>query len=280
MFEPLKRRVREMIREALQPAMLPPKRAEPFAQPPASIHRPSSEAAYLRTDFDKQLKRGQTAWLKEMAAFTNSFGCVLFPLMPMLAQRHLENCRVLPDRESVLRQMKVGGICAEVGVQTGEFSKSILGICRPSKLHLIDLDLQGFSIRELFLSEVDAGAVCLHEGDSSTILQGFPEGYFDFIYIDADHSYQGVKRDIQAATPKLTDSGFLIFNDYTYWSPAECKPYGVIHAVNELCLEQDWEAVYFSLAHYMYCDIVIRRRGEATYRRTPDSVMAKDHEPT
>jgi len=176
--------------------------------------------------------------------------------------------------------MKVGGICAEVGVQTGQFSKSILGICRPSKLHLIDLNLQDFPIRELFHSEVDAGAVFLHEGDSSAILQGFPEGYFDFIYVDGDHSYHGVKRDIRVAASKLTDSGFLIFNDYTYWSPAECMPYGVIHAVNELCLEQDWEVVYFSLAHYMYCDIVIRRRGEAIHRRTPDSVTTQDDEPS
>ena len=131
--------------------------------------------------------------------------------------------------------------------ETGKFSKSILEICRPSKLHLIDLNLQEYSIRERFQSDIDADVVCLHEGDSSIIIQGFPDRYFDFIYIDGDHTYQGVKRDIQAATSKLTESGFLLFNDYTYWSPVECTPYGVIHAVNELCLEQDWEAVYFSL---------------------------------
>lgn len=213
------------------------------------------------SEFDNQLEKARTAWFKEMENYRNSFGLVSFPLMPMLTQRHLENCRILPDRESALCRMKVGGICAEVGVETGKFSKSILEICRPSKLHLIDLNLQGYSIREQFQSDIDADVVCLHEGDSSTILQGFPERYFDFIYIDGDHKYEGgVKRDIQAATSKLSESGFLIFTDYTYWSPAECTPYGVIHAVNELCLEQDWEAVYFSLAHFMYCDIAIRRR--------------------
>jgi len=97
MFDPLKRRVRQMIREALQPAMLPPKPAEPSAQPPVSFLRENSSAAYLRTDFDKQLKRAQAAWLKEMETFTNSFGCVQFQPMPMLAQRHLKNCRFLPD---------------------------------------------------------------------------------------------------------------------------------------------------------------------------------------
>jgi len=212
------------------------------------------------TEFDNQLEKARTAWLEEMESFRDSFGCVRFPLIPMLTERHLENCRFLPDRESVLRRMKVGASCAEIGVQTGQFSKSILGICRPSKLHLIDLNLECFSIREQFRSDIDGGTVCLHEGDSSTILQGFPDGYFDFIYVDGDHSYQGVTRDIRAATSKLAERGFLIFNDYTYWSLIECMPYGVIRAVNELCLEQDWEAAYFSLAHYMYCDIAIRRR--------------------
>ena len=46
--------------------MLPPKPAEPSAQPPVSFLRENSNAAFLRTDFDKQLKRAQTAWLKEM----------------------------------------------------------------------------------------------------------------------------------------------------------------------------------------------------------------------
>lgn len=211
-------------------------------------------------EFETQLEKARMAWLKEMETFSDSFGCVQFPLTPMLTPRHLENCRLLPDRESILRRMRVGGICAEVGVQTGQFSHSILSICRPATLHLIDRNLTGFSIGERFQPEVDSRTVCVHEGDSSTILQGFQDGSFDFIYIDGDHSYEGVQRDIRAATSKLVERGFLIFNDYTYWSPVECMPYGVIRAVNELCLEQDWEAVYFSLARYMYCDMAIRRR--------------------
>ena len=53
--------------------------------------------------------------------------------------------------------------------------------------------------------------------------------------------------------------GYLIFNDYTYWSPVECIPYGVMHAVNELCLDEDWQVAYFALDPYMYCDVAIRR---------------------
>jgi hypothetical protein len=211
-------------------------------------------------DIDQQLQQARSSWIDQMEDFKDSLGCIILPRTPTLTERHLENCRLLPYREAILQRMKIGGIVAEVGVQTGKFSKSILDISHPCKLHLIDLDLQSFSISDHFRSEIEQGIVHLHEGDSSSILQGFPDNYFDFVYIDGDHSYEGVKRDIQAVRSKIKEHGFIIFNDYTYWSPAECMRYGVIQAVNELCLEEDWEIIYFALAQYMYCDVALKRR--------------------
>ncbi len=175
------------------------------------LTQPSTSTAPPK-DLDRQLQKAQAAWLDQMADFKDVFGCIQLPLPPMLMEKHLEKCRVLPCREAILRRMPVGGIVAEVGVETGRFSQSILEICRPSTLHLIDLDLQRFAIHDKFRSEIDAGVVYLHEGNSSSLLQEFTDGYFDFIYIDADHSYAGVKRDIQAAKSKIKEGGLLIFN--------------------------------------------------------------------
>ena len=227
-------------------------------------HQPSTKSKVIAMkdvkDIDRKLQKAQAAWLRQMKDFKDSFGCIQLPHTPMLTERHLKNCRLLPYREAILQKMRIGGVVAEVGVQTGQFSKSIIDICQPFKLHLIDLDLQRFSIHNKFKQEIDAGIVYLHEGDSSSIIQDFPNNYFDFIYIDADHSYQGVKRDIQAAKSKIMEQGFLIFNDYTYWSPVECMRYGVIQAINELCLEEDWEIIYFALQPRMYCDVALKRR--------------------
>jgi len=68
-----------------------------------------------------------------------------------------------------------------------------------------------------------------------------------------------LKKDIEAGKSKVKKDGFLIFNDYTYWSPCECMEYGVIQAVNELCREDDWKMIYFAFGYYMYCDVAIRR---------------------
>lgn len=40
-------------------------------------------------------------------------------------------------------------------------------------------------------------------------------------------------------------------------------PYGIMQAVNEICLEREWEATHFALDGYMYCDIAIRRPSVA-----------------
>jgi hypothetical protein len=177
----------------------------------------------------------------------------------MLEDQHLQDCQVLASREKIIQKMPRGGQIAEIGVLAGDFSQVLLDTCGPAELHLIDLDLRSYQISQRFADEVESGTVKLHEGNSSRVLKSFADQVFDFIYIDADHSYGGVKKDIQVASQKIRDDGFLVFNDYTFWSPVECVPYGVMHAVNELCIRDGWKVVYFALDPYMYCDAAIRR---------------------
>jgi len=211
-------------------------------------------------DIYEDLIKARDAWFRVLSSHKDSFGRISLPHpAPMLTEKHIEGCYLLDDREAILKKMKIESVAAEVGVQTGEFSRSILDICSPSKLFLIDIDLTSYLIRKRFSTEASLGIVQLHEGDSSSTLKQFPDSYFDFIYFDGDHSYHGVKRDIEAGKSRVKEEGFLIFNDYTYWSPAECMEYGVIQAVNELCREDEWKIIYFALGYYMYCDIALKR---------------------
>lgn len=54
----------------------------------------------------------------------------------------------------------------------------------------------------------------------------FQDGYFDFVFIDADHTYQAVKADIAAWLPKVRPGGILAGHDYG-------EPCGVKQAVDE-----------------------------------------------
>ncbi len=215
-----------------------------------------------RSALARRLDLGRRAWMRAMRPFSNELGIVELPAYPLLAARHLANCDLYPLREDILRAMPRSANVAELGVQHGDFSQKILDICGPEKLHLIDVDLDHVVRSGRFASEIASGRVQLHEADSATTIESFPDGHFDFIYIDADHSYDGVRRDIAAAHPKVAADGYLLFNDYTFWSSAECMPYGVIHAVNEFCLAENWEVTAFAFGHLGYSDVAIRRIRE------------------
>lgn len=64
--------------------------------------------------------------------------------------------------------------------------------------------------------------------DSADAAVGFRNQSVDVIFIDAGHSYENVKADIQAWLPKMKKGGIMAGHDYNdSWS-------GVIKAVNEL----------------------------------------------
>jgi predicted O-methyltransferase YrrM len=76
---------------------------------------------------------------------------------------------------------------------------------------------------------IDAGAnITLHIGDSAAGAELFADGSVDFVFIDGDHSYEGVKRDIAAWTRKVKPGGMICGHDFTNTWP------GCMKAVTEL----------------------------------------------
>jgi hypothetical protein len=118
--------------------------------------------------------------------------------------------------------MPKGAICCEIGVDQGEFSQKILDVTLPSKLHLVDpwiyfagstyqdsiyegekggsqeeMDRRYDTVRRQFSREILAGRVLIHRGLSEDVAEEFPPDYFDWIYIDGNHLYEFVKRDLE-----------------------------------------------------------------------------------
>jgi hypothetical protein len=199
------------------------------------------------------LARTHTEWQSQLGPIRPADA---FMRCPSLSTRHLHNCRVLPDRLDMLECLPSGGVVAELGTREGSFASSIWSVCRPRELHLFDLSFEAFRKRGALPS---SEGLHIHEGDSSTELARFDDGYFDWIYIDADHSFEGASRDVAVAKRKIKPDGILAFDDYILWSHVEFMPYGVAQVVNRLCVEEDWEIVFLCLESTFYFKVALRR---------------------
>jgi len=61
----------------------------------------------------------------------------------------------------------------------------------------------------------------------------FEDETFDFVYIDADHTYEGVSEDIRAWYPKVKVGGIIGGHDYVEATSNDGLEFGVIKAVTE-----------------------------------------------
>lgn len=85
----------------------------------------------------------------------------------------------------------------------------------------------------------DKPFVKIYRKYSFEAVKHFDDNYFDLIYIDGDHSYEGCLRDIEDWYPKLKKGGFLVGDDFRDDEMrVTLKKYikfhfGVIQSVNE-----------------------------------------------
>lgn len=89
-------------------------------------------------------------------------------------------------------------------------------------------------------------SVRLYRELSSEAHKHFPDEYFDLIYIDADHTYEGCYADLNAWFPKVKKGRFFTGDDFTdnYKTSSGVK-FGVKSAVDRFCKENN--LVYYEL---------------------------------
>ena len=178
-------------------------------------------------------------------------------LSPLVPQHLLDGCRFLATRGELLDWLPKGGVIAEIGTLRGEFAGHVLRLSRPRELHVVDLDFSQFD------ADLDTNpALHRHAGDSVATLSTFPDRYFDWIFIDADHSYRGVARDIAAAAPKVKPGGFLVFDDYGHIDPW-LGVYGVHRAVTEFAVSRNWEFACFVFSPSALYGLALRKPENA-----------------
>jgi SAM-dependent methyltransferase len=183
---------------------------------------------------------------------------------------------VLTSREELLRHLPKGAVGAEIGVAEGAYSAAILEAAEPAELHLIDpwshleagsdllqgreilsgvdraavpgaafaapaRNLEGDAIHAKVLARFeDDPRVRVHRQYSYKAAAGFADGYFDFVYLDGDHHYEFVLRDLEAFAAKLKPGGLLFGHDFFENAFARDEHYGVVEAVGTFLKRTDF----------------------------------------
>ena len=138
----------------------------------------------------------------------------------------------ISSREKLIEIFQPSGNGIEVGVYKGEFSNAILKTCPDLNLYLLDcwqaqdpslyhdiLNASDAEMAENLISTINNNKnyfnrLKIIKDFSDNAVKFFEDNFFDFIYIDANHSYEMAKKDISLWYPKLKKGGLFAGHDY------------------------------------------------------------------
>lgn len=151
------------------------------------------------------------------------------------------------------------GIGAELGVLKGNFSKVLLDATQAKELHLIDpwyfLDSHWTwagdntstidalcKVLQENKSYIEQKRISVHVQDDLKALVNFPDGYFDWVYIDSSHNYEHTKSELELLRFKVKKSGIICGDD---WCPdPNHRHHGVYKAVKEFIKTYEYRLIY------------------------------------
>lgn len=193
---------------------------------------------------------------------------------------------VLSTREELLPYLPKGAVGAEIGVAEGDFAAAILEAADPRELHLIDpwsnlemgsgllqagsklADVQQMVELGVELDppppnpwgdEILARVTARFEGDPRIHLHrqysykaaaAFEEECFDFVYIDGNHNYEFVLRDLQDFASRLKPGGLLFGHDFFENEFARKENYGVVEAVLAFLKRSNFRFMMLTWEHF------------------------------
>ena len=148
----------------------------------------------------------------------------------------------------LLAELGLTGNGVEIGVDKGYYSDVMAKTSPLSKMYLVDMWKEYIWGTQEYMDKIYAKVVRhmkrygskveIIRKDSREAYKDFPDGFFDFIYIDADHTYESAKLDIENWYPKCKVGGVFSGHDYLNChnrNPA--RAFGVKKAVDEFALK-------------------------------------------
>ena len=144
---------------------------------------------------------------------------------------------------------------AEIGVRAGLNAVNILKYFKDMHLYLVDpwsgdpkrseRDNRVIQKYAIYHVRPYRDRVTVVKKKSTEFALEIPANYFDFVYIDGDHSYEAVCQDIRLWNDRVRSGDILSGHDYVY-----TKKHGVKRAVDEYVRENNIELNTFNKNWY------------------------------
>lgn len=181
-----------------------------------------------------------------------------------LTVEHIKNLKILTNKIALLDFLPKHSVIAEIGVSRGDYSEKILSVTQAQKLYLIDswgserYQLFKKVIEDRFSKEIKSGRVVICQGVSTIELEKLDDEMFDWVYIDTDHTYKTTAHELEICRKKVKKGGIIAGHDYVLGAWLSHIRYGVIEAVNEFCVKNNWEMIYLTNEGHRHLSFAIR----------------------
>lgn len=169
----------------------------------------------------------------------------------------------LKTRIDLIKMFPVGSVGCEVGTWRGYFAIEMLNHTSLGKLFLVDEwkpqasydDPLTDTDHEANLAEckqhirghAGSGRVVIVRGASLEVAANdrtIPP--LDWVYVDANHSYEACSADLRAWSKRLKPDGVLLGHDFTQNNDALKWNFGVVEAVVDFCRSEGWRITHLT----------------------------------
>lgn len=148
-------------------------------------------------------------------------------------------------------------VWCEIGSFIGESALIIASFPFIEKIHCVDI-FSGKQYHEEFLKRTSHlnNKFEIHKCKSEDFHNKIPDESVDVIYIDGDHSYDTVKKDLDLALRIVKNNGFICGHDYFKGQNGVCE------VVDKFVIEQNFSP----LKKFCDCSFAIKKQSKTDVR--------------
>jgi predicted O-methyltransferase YrrM len=133
-----------------------------------------------------------------------------------------------PMTKYIMKQNKDNLVGVEIGTHRGENAYNMLRLLNIKKLYLVDPYLPKEQKRQHYkkanrILKKWKRKIQFHVTKSEDASSFYRYKTLDFVYIDGDHSYEAVKKDIELYYPKVIKGGVIGGHDFCGSCPGVCR---------------------------------------------------------